>query len=265
METLVELNDELNHLLTKKSVHKSISKECIERIAHLKHKIDLIKSQRQINLQKAIENEGRGSLIFIHIGKCGGGSLWNALEYCEALRQEFPIIAKVHMRKPPILVNAKYIFIFRDPVERAISAFNWRYEKLVLEKNNITRKTTEHRILEKYKSINRLSENLYKNDHINQQASKEFQQIRHIDKNFSYYLSDLFSFIKKDNVYKKIDIEELTSYLQQLLPSDERKTSGHTKHKSQPTSEKVDKATIVTLKKYFAPDYEVLKRYDTLT
>ena len=87
----------------------------------------------QINNQNnALDNEG--TLIYVHIGKCGGSSLWQVIPDSPLLKKRFNNVTKVHISKPPIFNKASYLIVLRNPIKRAISAFNWRY-KLVVERS----------------------------------------------------------------------------------------------------------------------------------
>lgn len=57
---------------------------------------------------------------FIHVGKCGGGTITRALR-AGGFRFE-----KIHMRMPEAIADGCYLFVTRDPVARFVSAFNWR-------------------------------------------------------------------------------------------------------------------------------------------
>ena len=46
-------------------------------------------------------------LIFIHIGKCGGSSLWEAIQNSKIIRSQFLRICKIHLEEPFILKKAK--------------------------------------------------------------------------------------------------------------------------------------------------------------
>ena len=72
-------------------------------------------------------------LIYVHIVKCGGVTLENAIEDSPLVKDLFASVHKVHIRKPPILKNASYAIVVRNPIDRAISAFNWRYKLVVTD------------------------------------------------------------------------------------------------------------------------------------
>ena len=90
-----------------------------------------------------------------------GGSLSEAIQRSEVVSGQFTQIAHVHIEKPPILRNARYLIVIRNPIRRAISAFNWRYRLVVQDKAQTDRFEGEYDILLQYKSLNVLAEALY--------------------------------------------------------------------------------------------------------
>jgi hypothetical protein len=56
----------------------------------------------------------------IHVGKCAGSSL------AAELSQRGYSFNHIHMSQPTMEPNRKVVVLVRDPVERFISAFNWR-------------------------------------------------------------------------------------------------------------------------------------------
>ena len=76
-------------------------------------------------------NDNEDNLIYIHIGKCGGSSLGQAINESEIIKKRFKKITTIHLSKPPILKKARYLIVIRDPIERSLSAFNWRYKNVV--------------------------------------------------------------------------------------------------------------------------------------
>ena len=65
-------------------------------------------------------------LIYIHIGKCGGGTLRDALKSSEIIKKNFNKLTDIHIKKPPIKKKSKYVILIRNPLDRSISAFNYQ-------------------------------------------------------------------------------------------------------------------------------------------
>ncbi len=72
----------------------------------------------KIRRDKSVGRYTQTSLI--HIGKCGGGSLKAALQKA-GIAGRYRIF---HVSQPVFRKNMRYIILARNPLERAISAFN---------------------------------------------------------------------------------------------------------------------------------------------
>ena len=139
--------------------------------------------------------ESRQSLKVIHIGKCGGSTVCDAIKKSSLIKEKYKEIEIFHMRKAIYDKNSDYLIIIRHPIERALSAFNWRYHLLV-NKNNWKSFSPEYEhekeILRRYKSINNISEKLYhKNGKANARVHQELREVYHIKLGTSYYLKEL--------------------------------------------------------------------------
>jgi hypothetical protein len=74
---------------------------------------------------------GRPRIVLIHVGKAGGDSV-NALLRAHCARSRCDLPTQVHLRRatPADVANASAVVVtLRDPVERAVSAFNWRHPR----------------------------------------------------------------------------------------------------------------------------------------
>ena len=128
----------------------------------------------------------------MHIGKCGGRTLWDALKSSTSTAG-FANLYHVHIDKPPVLKHAKYAIVIRNPIQRAISAFNWRHKLVVQEKKQIRRFKGEYDALVKYGNINKLAESLYVGDELELQASRDFLTIHHLKEDVNFYLGTCLS------------------------------------------------------------------------
>ena len=185
----------------------------------------LIKASPFCGLLRYFEKRRRyldssNALIYIHIGKCGGSSLWDAVRRSPPVVERFSSVSKVHCAKPPILQNSSYLIVIRNPISRAISAFNWRYKLLV---EDVVKKSifkTEYNTLYKYQSLNLLAEALYADGMLNQQVAKEFRSIVHLREDISFYLTELLNTISPTQVYAVITTEQLDQDVSEYLQVD---------------------------------------------
>ncbi len=100
-------------------------------------------------------------LNFIHIGKCGGRTVNAQLRESPDVRSDFVRVWRTHVRRPIYKSNTRYLFVVRNPIDRAVSAFNWR--KRMMSENGSQRKdfAGELEALSKYGSIENLAVELY--------------------------------------------------------------------------------------------------------
>ena len=125
--------------------------------------------------------------ILIHIGKCGGTSLKQAIKESEKLK----ITKVVHVDKPIFIQNKNYYIVARDPISRCISSFNWRYKLVVTDQIQKHRFKGEYDVLKKYQILNHLVEKLYdKEGNLNSEIAAEFETIHHLRERISYYLKE---------------------------------------------------------------------------
>ena len=100
-------------------------------------------------------------LNVVHIGKCGGGSVTLAIRQSTLLSERFDSIEITHINKVKYSDKDSYLIIIRNPIDRAMSAFNWRYHLVVETEAQRKRFKGEWEILKKYSTLNSISEKLY--------------------------------------------------------------------------------------------------------
>lgn len=179
----------------------------------------------------------------IHIGKCGGGSLM------EELKKINKKIKKCHHKKPEIKNKFNYIILIRDPINRFISAFNWK--KFVCS----TRKKDSNEIkgYKYWKNINNLAENLYdKNDNINEMALKLIKSSNHLHLDINYYLKEILPFCNRNNC-DVIRFEHYNDDINNIF-NIEIKSQKHVYDKKESSKYVSDKG-IKNLKRFLEKDY----------
>lgn len=95
---------------------------------------------------------------FVHIGKCGGSTVRRFLKknkykfntiHTKKLFNYNGDIVKINEVK--FSKDYKYLITLRNPIERFISAYKWRYYKLFIAKDQNCK--NEIKILNKYKTL----------------------------------------------------------------------------------------------------------------
>lgn len=156
-------------------------------------------------------------VYLIHVGKCGGSTLK------EAFRQNlrYPAVKRIHIRKPAYDPLGQYFIVVRNPVQRAISAFNWRY-KLVVEDNSDPR-TFQHeaRILKHFGTLDNLAAQLVSPDgKIDTEIKSCFRRIHHLRESISFYLKDFLPKAHPDQIIGVFCQENLNADIKCLLDVD---------------------------------------------
>lgn len=126
--------------------------------------------------------------VVIHVGKCGGGSLK------DAMRSIGLTFSEVHIR--PFSMNdgkkRRCIILLRNPIARALSAFNWRKRIVISEQKQTNRFPGEERALKNWESLNSLAEALYdKKGALVESVASDFESIHHLRESIHFYFSDV--------------------------------------------------------------------------
>jgi hypothetical protein len=97
-----------------------------------------------INNTKQVDNfVNTNKTSIIHIGKCGGTSLYDYVKLLKTNAIEshntntsnlLTNISFIHVTKPKYNASNNYIILIRNPIQRFISAFKWR--QLLVNNNN---------------------------------------------------------------------------------------------------------------------------------
>lgn len=193
--------------------------------------------------------------MLIHIGKCGGASLKAALKQSGHLNGMFT----VHVKRPVFRKDLKYIVVARDPLRRAVSAFNWRYKLVVIDEVQRSRFPGEHEILGRYGSIGALAEALYDADGTpRSEVFRDARKIHHIREDISYYLTDLLDRCSPHQIEAVL--------MQENLDKDIKRVFGiwneNRIHENHPTRDRgaLSDRAIDNLVRFLHRDYEALTR-----
>jgi hypothetical protein len=126
----------------------------------------------------------------IHIGKSGGTTVKGELKRHNIKFKE------CHVSKPIYNPGEKYIIVIRNPIQRFISAFNWRFFLLFDRKEQQDRFQGEKELLQKYNTVDKLAEELKKTKKLNKfkkifnGSPKNKNYIHHLKEDINFYLND---------------------------------------------------------------------------
>ena len=179
----------------------------------------------------------------IHIGKCGGSSVSSLLD---AHRLRFQ---RTHITRIPFDPTKRDVIVIRNPIQRFVSAFHWRYKLVVVDKTQKGRFRGEAETLEHYGTANKLAETIDTFD-----IDKTY--IHHIKEDISYHLRDFLASAKKESIRGVITTEHLNADVKALFGID-NKIHEKRNNLEKPTLSPIGRAN---LKKYLEKDYECIDR-----
>ena len=198
------------------------------------------------------------TLLYIHIGKCGGETLMNALNKSVKLKKNFSKIYRIHVSRPPIKKNCKYLILIRNPIQRLISAFNGRYMTVIENKSQIHRFKHELEILTRFKSLDEMGRALYKNGKLNKSVAKQMKHLHHFKEDISFYLKDLLKKIRPEQIYGVLSTETLNQDIKNILGVDNTLILHENSSKIISKNKKLSPSAYNNIKKFMEDDYRCL-------
>jgi len=181
----------------------------------------------------------------IHVGKCGGSTVE---QFLKKNNINFDVI---HVQEAKF-IGGRYVLVLRNPIERFISAFNWRYRLVVEEKTQSDRFPGEKEVLESYGSVQNLCENIHSFD-INR------TYVHHLKEDINFYLGDFLRHCTADNILGVITTENLNADLFHLFGI---RNSIHLKHNKRDTI--LSNVQRDNLRAYLAKDYACIDKLHQL-
>jgi hypothetical protein len=154
--------------------------------------------------------------------------------------------------------NCDYLICLRNPISRAISAYEWRKKLVILDPppNQANRFRGEFDVLNTYSSFSDLTSKLYQSDtSLNQLVARDFQSIHHLRESVSFYLKPLIPILSASNVYGIICQETLSDDCQHLLGIAPHGILERKNHLRRESSITVGKQALANLKRYLHDDY----------
>ena len=184
------------------------------------------------------------NLVIIHIGKCGGSTV------SSELRSKNVKFAQIHITEAIYEPNKNYVIVIRNPIKRFISALNWRYYLVCDSKIQENRFKNEKNILNQYKNLDNLCNDLEINHDIFNGSPSSGNYIHHLREDIYFYLKSFIQKCPKKQILGVICTETLKDDMKNIFDIDIIK---HEKNNSKYNS-KYNK--IITDK-----SYEILKTY----
>ena len=204
-------------------------------------------------------------LIYVHIGKCGGASLWNAIQRSERLASTFDKVSKTHVEKPPVHQLSRYLIVVRDPIQRAISAFNWRYRLVVSDGTQTDRFAGEYDVLNRYKTLDTLAASLYTADRLDIAAARDFRAIHHLREDIAFYLEGLLEIIRPEQIYGVLRTETLAQDTQRVLGVASLPSVHENRSVTPPEQKHLSDQSLHNLRRFLASDFAAVDRLAALS
>ena len=197
-------------------------------------------------------------LRFIHIGKCGGSTIEKLLVDSPLVALKYHSVIQSHVCGVSPDTNCDYLICLRNPIDRAISAYEWRKKLVVLDPppNQATRFRGESDVLKFYSSFADLASKLYQsNGSLNELVARDLQLVHHLRESISFYLKPLLPVLTCSNVYGIICQESLSADCEKLLglsPNGIAERKNYLRRESPIT---LGDQALANLKRYLHDDY----------
>ena len=192
--------------------------------------------------------------VLIQVGRCGGTTLKGCIRRSELK----DTIQPVHIRRPVYYEDVEYVIIARNPVMRAISAFNWRQKGMIDNPSEQRRFRGEYAALCKYPTINALAEALYDDGAPVRSAHREASSILHIRENHAYYLKAFLDKCPPDRIKAVLMQENLTGDMKRIFGIDSDLRRNDNSQATRTTT--LSRTGFKNLRQYLHDDYTVLDR-----
>jgi hypothetical protein len=196
----------------------------------------------------------------IHIGKCAGGSVRKELKKHNIKYKE------THIDKHNFDPNEQYIILLRNPIQRIISAFNFR--KYVIEDKGWIKgkydapnwmNELEKSMLFRYKSINQLAEDIYDdNNNLKLDLRNWDNYLRHVRENIHWHLIEQGNFLKKMNINNIKGVIVTETYNEDMKNIFNIDSTIHSKKIKNKYDRHLSKKGYKNLKTWLKKDYECI-------
>lgn len=203
---------------------------------------------------KKFKRKKKNKKVVVHIGKCGGSSVIDEMK-----KQNIEFIER-HVSKVEYRSNRDYIIIIRNPISRFISAFNWRYKLVIEDGEQKDKYLGEREMLEKYKDVNTLAENIYdeKGNLLLDFQNKEFY-IHHIKEDINFYLDNLLKKCRPQQIVAVLVTETLKQDFKSFFNKELESHLKKNKKKIQMSS-----LAVSNLIKYLEKDYMCIDKLNKM-
>ncbi|MDB4682117.1 hypothetical protein OAE68_00385 [Synechococcus sp. AH-551-A10] len=206
-------------------------------------------------------------LRFIHVGKCGGSTIQKLLKVSPLVADLYDSVVQSHVCGITVDTDCDYLICLRNPISRAISAYEWRRKLVLLDPppNQSTRFRGEFDVLNAYDSFSSLASKLYQNDNsLNEYVARDFQLIHHLRESISFYLKPLLPILNSSNVYGIVCQENLSADCINLLGIAPYGVIERKNNLRRESPGNIGDVALYNLKRYLQHDYQCILHLWTL-
>ncbi len=205
-------------------------------------------------------------LTYVHIGKCGGTTIQLCVKESPILKEKYGNVRVVHTISPGYSPNQDYLISIRNPINRLVSAFNWRHKRVVIdseagdlrERNMVP---NEYEILKKYGSPNAIAEKLYVDGELDREVYSELFTIAHIYNGIPTHINSFIDKVDPACIFGVITQENLNDDCERVLGVVNDK---HTKGNSHKSNVDLSQIAIENLRKVLHKDYSCIEKLNDL-
>ena len=202
-------------------------------------------------------------LQFVHVGKCGGSTIAKLLSESPGISAHYSFVYESHIDGVTIDSECDYLFCLRNPIARALSAFEWR-KKLVLDDahpRQVNRFNGEADVLRSYGSLSNLARCLYSPEgYLQQHVARDFNLIHHLRESISFYLNPLVGVLHRSNVLGVICQETLAQDCREILDVDASSVFERRNESRSLSVSDLDPVVLANLKRFLIQDYSCISQ-----
>ena len=205
-------------------------------------------------------------LTYVHIGKCGGTTIQLCVKESPIIIEKYGKASVVHTVSPGYSPNQDYLISIRNPIKRLVSAFNWRYKRVVIdseagdlrERNMVP---NEYEILKKYGTPNAIAEKLYVDGVLDGKVYSELFTIAHIYNGIPTHMNSFIDKVEPDCIFGVITQENLNEDCERVLGV---VNGRHTKSNSPKSNVDLSEIAIENLHRALSEDYSCIEKLNEL-
>jgi len=198
-------------------------------------------------------------LVVIHVGKCAGATVRTELRLADIAHSE------VHVSRPIYFPGKRYLILLRNPVDRFVSAFNWRHRIVVQDQSasSAVRAKLQRAVFDRYPTVEHAALALFRPDgSVDAAAWQDLERISHVQKNIAFYLKRFLNVCDPGCLQGVVCVETINDDMRRLFGVEVTRCE----HRNSPAVSGVQLTgqARANLVRYLRPDYQCIERLAAL-